>query len=157
VDLTESYFLQPYSAAGEKGTVTRESEVYNEGYKVDNVKGRIALDVEWNAKDGNLDRDIGAYRAQYDAGLIDGAVLITRTQEEIRALAYRLALEHGLPEEEARKRLQTTTTTNLPKLLPRMTRGDAGGCPVLAIAISTRCWAGQLNGVPLFPAGPALG
>jgi hypothetical protein len=62
--------LQPYAVAGETMPVLRESEVHNEGYKVDNVKGRIALDVEWNAKDGNLDRDIGAYRALYDAGLM---------------------------------------------------------------------------------------
>ena len=107
------------------------------------MKGRIALDVEWNAKDGNLDRDISAYRALYDAGLIDGAVLVTRTQEELRTLAVRLALEAGITDEDARRRLQTTTTTNLPKLLPRMTRGDAGGCPVLAVAISSRCWLGS--------------
>lgn len=68
--------LQPYSPAGETEQVIRESAVFNEGYKVDNVKGRMALDIEWNAKDGNLDRDIGAYRALYDAGLIDGAVVI---------------------------------------------------------------------------------
>jgi len=120
-----------------------ESEVFNEGYKVDNVKGRIALDVEWNAKDGNLDRDIGAYRALYDAGLIDGAVLVTRTQDDLRRLAQGLALAAGQAEEEARRRLGTTTTTNLGKLEPRMTRGDAGGCPVLAVAISAHCWVAE--------------
>ena len=30
------------------------TETVNEGYKVDNFRDRIALDVEWNAKDGNL-------------------------------------------------------------------------------------------------------
>jgi hypothetical protein len=118
-----------------------QSEVFNEGYKVDNVKGRIALDVEWNAKDGNLDRDIGAYRSLYDVGLIDGAVLITRTHEDLRQLAHRLAIEAGLSDDDARRRLGTTTTTNLGKLEPRMTRGDAGGCPLLAVAISPRCWS----------------
>ncbi|GAD23218.1 BglII/BstYI family type II restriction endonuclease [Acidovorax sp. MR-S7] len=34
--------------------------VEQEGYLVDNFKGRVALDVEWNAKDGNLDRDLWA-------------------------------------------------------------------------------------------------
>ena len=72
---------------GEHGVTVRESEVVNEGYKVDNVKGRVALDVEWNAKDGNLDRDVGAYRALYDAGLIDGAVVLTRTHDDLRELA----------------------------------------------------------------------
>ncbi len=135
--------IQPYIPAGETGPRVVESEVCNEGYKVDNVKGRIALDVEWNAKDGNLDRDIGAYRALYDAGLIDGATLVTRTHDDLRRLAQRLALAAGQSEAAAHRRLSTTTTTNLGKLEPRMTRGDAGGCPVLAVAISSRCWVGE--------------
>lgn len=131
--------ILPYRPAGETVPTVRHSEVFNEGYRVDNVKGRVALDVEWNAKDGNLDRDIGAYRALYDAGLIDCGVVVTRTQHDLRPLASELARAAGSSEAEASKRLQTTTTTNLEKLQPRMTRGDAGGCPVLAIAISARC------------------
>lgn len=129
--ITGSLRVMPYAAAGESQPHVLRTEVYNEGYKVDNVKSRVALDVEWNAKDGNLDRDIGAYRALYDAGIIDGAVLVTRTQDDLRSLGIRLA---------GRTRLGTTTTTNLVKLLPRMTRGDAGGCPLLAVAITARCW-----------------
>lgn len=37
--------------------IERLPAVEQEGYLVDNFKGRVALDVEWNAKDGNLDRD----------------------------------------------------------------------------------------------------
>jgi len=135
--------IMPYPPAGETSPSVIQNEVFNEGYKVDNVNRRVALDVEWNAKDGNLDRDIGAYRALYDAGIVDVGVLVTRTMDDLRALAQRLALEAGVPADEARKRLGTTTTTNLPKLLPRMTRGDAGGCPLLAVAISERCWVGS--------------
>jgi len=123
--------IMPYRPAGETQARVIETEVVNEGYKVDNVKGRVALDVEWNAKDGNLDRDVGAYRALYDAGIIDVGVIITRTQEPIRSLAAMLGRIDGF---------NTTTTTNLEKLEPRMTRGDAGGCPVLAIAITDRCF-----------------
>ena len=65
--------------AGESHPTLEDTEVFNEGYKVDNFVDRLALDVEWNAKDGNLDRDLSAYRALYDAALIDVAVIITRT------------------------------------------------------------------------------
>lgn len=123
--------ISPYRKAGETKTSITESVVENEGYKVDNLKGRIALDVEWNAKDGNLDRDLGAYRSLYDAALIDAGVLITRTQEDLRELALRM--------NPASTKFATTTTTNLGKLRPRLTRGDAGGCPVLAVAITARC------------------
>ena len=96
----------------------------------------MALDVEWNAKDGNLDRDIGAYRSLYDAALIDVGVLVTRTLV-LRDLGRRLGIESGMSVVQARRILGTTTTTNREKLLPRMTRGDAGGCPLLAVFICT--------------------
>ncbi len=123
--------ISPYRKVGEKESRITESIVQNEGYKVDNLKGRIALDVEWNAKDGNLDRDLSAYRALYDAALIDAGVIITRTQEDLRALALRLKPDST--------KFATTTTTNMGKLRPRLTRGDAGGCPVLAVAITAKC------------------
>lgn len=126
--------LEPWLTGGERGRTELVQEVHNEGYKVDNVKGRIALDVEWNAKDGNLDRDLSAYRAVYEAGFIDAAVLITRTIGDLQLLATRLA---------GTDRLGGTTTTNLTKLQPRMTRGDAGGCPLRAVAITARVWEPQ--------------
>lgn len=149
--ITSVLRLMPYNEAGEMNPVVRETEVYNEGYKVDNVKGRVALDVEWNAKDGNLDRDLSVYRALYDSGIIDAGVLITRTQDDLRELARRLGLRNtsgilapGLDEtaevSSSRGRLSTTTTTNLKKLEPRLTRGDGGGCPILAVAITARCF-----------------
>lgn len=133
--------LAPYG--GESKREPLVTEVTNEGYKVDNFLGRVALDVEWNAKDGNLDRDIAAYRALYDQALIDVAVIVTRTQGELRELGRQLGVEAGRSEKEARKILGTTTTTNTDKLVPRMSRGDAGGCPLLAVAICDRTWAGR--------------
>lgn len=124
----------PLREAGETNLPAIVTETRNEGYKVDNFRDRVALDVEWNAKDGNLDRDISAYRALYDAALIDAGVLITRTLE-LRDLGRGLGLAAGMSTEQAKRILNTTTTTNREKLLPRMTRGDAGGCPLLAVFI----------------------
>jgi hypothetical protein len=132
--------LMPFAEAGETEAHIEESSTANEGYKVDNVKDRIAMDLAWNAKDGNLDRDLAAYRALYEAGLIDGAVLITRTIDDLRVLGYRIRLAAGMDEKSAKKVLSTSTTTNTKKLLPRLQRGDAGGCPVLVAAICDRTW-----------------
>lgn len=132
--------IMPYRAAGENQPEVHTTPVSNKGYKVDNFKGRVALDLEWNAKDGNLDRDIGAYRALYDAGFVDVGVIVTRTQDELRTFATQLRLQAGMSEDVAKKMLATTTTTNLEKLVPRLTRGDAGGCPILAIAISSNAY-----------------
>ncbi|MDR3359961.1 MAG: hypothetical protein LBO20_04820 [Bifidobacteriaceae bacterium] len=133
--------LMPFAEVGEGDATETTTESENKGYKVDNFFGRVALDLEWNAKDGNLDRDVAAYRSLYDAGLIDVGVLITRTMDDLRKLAKRVRLEAGMSEAEAKKMLNTTTT-NLNKLLPRMRRGDAGGCPLLVIAICERTWEG---------------
>jgi hypothetical protein len=130
--VTSVLSLQPYHPAGEMTAEVVETQVLNIGYKVDNVKDRVALDVEWNAKDGNLDRDVGAYRALYDAGIIDAGVIITRTFASIRDLAIKL----GRPGAFA-----TTTVTTIEKLEPRLTRGGGGGCPILAVAITDRCYA----------------
>ena len=129
--LTSVLTLVPYRAAGEKKPAISETEVLSKGYKVDNLKDKMALDVEWNAKDGNLDRDVSAYRALYEAGIISAGVMITRTVTDLRELGHRLGRERFLA---------TTTTTNLGKLEPRLTRGDAGGCPMLAIAVTARCY-----------------
>lgn len=124
--------VMPYKTVGEKKVEEHETESVSLGYKVDNVMGRLALDVEWHAKDGNLDRDVGAYRAFYDAGIIDGGVILTRSFESIRALSIRLGRAAGFA---------TTTTTTIEKLQDRMARGDGGGCPILAVAITDRCYA----------------
>lgn len=99
-------------------------------YNVDNVKGRVALDVEWHAKDGNLDRDIAAYRSLYDSAIIDGAVMVTMTRESMRAWVLEL--------DPSSTKFGTSTTTNLEKVRPRLVRGDAGGCPILVASICRR-------------------
>ncbi len=129
-DITLTAQRKPHRPAGERLTSMQRSEVSNQGYLVDGLKNRVALDVEWNAKDGNLDRDIGTYRAMYEAGFLDAGVIVTRTQTDLRQAA--------VDAEPGTRKFGTTTTTNLDKLVPRLTRGDAGGCPVLAVAICAR-------------------
>ena len=64
--------------------VTRESKNFYDGHWVDNVKGRAVLDVEWNPKDGNLDRDLGNYVSLYESGIIDAGVIVTRGAGDFR-------------------------------------------------------------------------
>lgn len=116
------------SAVADPAVVT--SAVSSPSYLVDNVRGRVALDVEWHAKDGNLDRDIAAYRSLYDAGVIDAAVMVTQNRADMRAWAVEL--------DPHSRKFATSTTTNLEKVRPRLTRGDGGGCPILVVAICRR-------------------
>lgn len=130
-------------------TVEELAAVYQEGYLVDNFKGRVALDVEWNAKDGNLDRDLSAYRAWHEAGVISAAVLITQDRVKLKQLAERLWRDYQqtLPEEQRKPKLPidlaTSTTTNLEKAALRVRRGVMGTCPLLIVAAIPATWNQQ--------------
>lgn len=123
--------------------------VRQEGYLVDNYKGRVVLDVEWNAKDGNLDRDLASYRSWYEAGVISAGVIITKDRLSLLNLARRIWSEYQatLPEANRSTRLpidlSTSTVTAFDKAKMRVRRGVMGTCPVLIVAASERTWDGQ--------------
>ncbi|HWG67282.1 MAG TPA: BglII/BstYI family type II restriction endonuclease [Rhodanobacteraceae bacterium] len=150
VDLTTQGVL--VAKGGEE--VERLDEVYQEGYLVDNFKGRVALDVEWNAKDGNLDRDLSAYRAWHEAGVISAAVLITQDRIALKGLAERLWGDYQvtLPEDQRNRKLPidlgTSTTTNLEKAALRVRRGVMGTCPLLIVAATQATWNGNPYSAP---------
>ena len=123
--------------------------VYQEGYLVDNFKGRVALDVEWNAKDGNLDRDLSAYRTWHEAGIITAAVVITKDREPLKLLGEKIWKEYqdSLPKEQRDYTLpidlRTSTVTALDKAALRVRRGVMGVCPLLIVAANEKTWNGE--------------
>lgn len=123
--------------------------VRQEGYLVDNYKGRVVLDVEWNAKDGNLDRDLASDRSWYEAGVISAGVIITKDRPRLLTLARQIWADYqaSLPSETRAAKLPidltTSTVTAFDKAQMRMRRGVMGTCPVLIIAASERTWDGQ--------------
>ncbi len=123
--------------------------IRQEGYLVDNFKNRIVLDVEWNAKDGNLDRDLAAYRSWFEAGIISAGVIITQDRLALLALARRIWGEYQLtlPEDIRVAKLPidltTSTVTAFDKAQMRVRRGVMGSCPVLIIAANESTWNGQ--------------
>lgn len=129
--------------------IERLPPVEQEGYLVDNFKGRVALDVEWNAKDGNLDRDLSAYRAWHEAGVISAAVLITQDRTGLKSLAEKLWADYQgtLPVDQRTTKLPidlgTSTTTNLEKAALRVRRGVMGTCPLLIVAATPATWNGR--------------
>lgn len=118
-------------------------QAFIDGHKIDYVKQGVAFDLEWNSKDQTFDRDLYAFRAFHDIGIISAAVLLTRSQELnviFKALGRDLdgqgrpkLLADGKPKLIASK--YGASTTWMGKLLYRLEAGRAGGCPVLAIGI----------------------
>jgi hypothetical protein len=99
-------------------------------HKVDCFKGRVALEVEWNAKDAFYDRDLNNFRLLFDLRVIDVGLIVTRA-DSLDAVITQLG----------RKKSFGRSTTHMRKLLPRLDGGSGGGCPVLVFGITERLYA----------------
>lgn len=122
-------------------------EKYLDGHKVDYVKGRVAFDLEWNSKDQTFDRDLYAFSAFAQCGVIDVGVLVTRSEDLNRVFrAVGPALKKDGTSEVKKSGEQRATmekygasTTWMGKLLYRLNAGRNGACPVLVIGITPAC------------------
>jgi len=118
-----------------------------DGHKIDYVKGRVAFDLEWNSKDQTFDRDLYVFNAFSQCGVIDAAILLTRSEalnEVFRGLGPALKKNgeidlkpDGTPRMTRDK--YGASTTWMGKLLYRLNAGRHGGCPVLAVGIKPAC------------------
>jgi len=122
-------------------------EKYLDGHKVDYVKGRVAFDLEWNSKDQTFDRDLYAFSAFAQCGVVDVGVLVTRSEalnRVFRTVGGALKKD-GTPElkktgvERPTMEKYGASTTWMGKLLYRLNAGRNGACPVLAIGITPAC------------------
>lgn len=110
---------------------------YLDGHKVDYVKNQVAFDLEWNSKDQTFDRDLYAFSAFSQCGVVDVGVLLTRG----------FSLEpvvRNYPIKKVAKKYGASSTW-MGKLLYRLNAGRNGGCPVLAFGIRPECisdWKG---------------
>lgn len=119
---------------------TREG--FLDGHRIDFVKGKVAVDLEWNSKDQTYDRDLYAFSAFYEAGAIDVGVILTRGSGLDNAFFRRLGKvldKNGSEGAEDVFKKYGASTTWMGKLLYRLDAGRNGGCPVLAIGITPRC------------------
>lgn len=94
-------------------------------HKVDCVKNRIALEIEWNNKDPFFDRDLNNFRLLFELRAISVGVIITRCDEL-----------QDIFKELGRGSSYGASTTHMSKLLPRIEGGGGAGCPLLVFGIS---------------------
>jgi hypothetical protein len=118
--------IETYGEEGIDRTETRLDD-FMDGHKIDFVKNRVAFDLEWNSKDQTFDRDLYAFRAFHEAGVISAAVLLTRS-ESLNEVFKALKVMHKYG----------ASTTWMGKLLYRLKAGRNGGCPVLVLGITPK-------------------
>jgi hypothetical protein len=100
---------------------------YIDGHNIDYVKGKVAVDVEWNSKDQTFDRDLYAFRTFYECGVIECGAIVTRSAE-LNPVFDQLGI----------KRKYGASTTWMGKLLPRIQARRHGGCPIFVVGITPR-------------------
>lgn len=157
--LTTQLTTFPWHGSDVEEGITEDEMISDaEGHKIDNVKGRAVVDIEWNPKDGNLDRDLANYVSLYAGGMIGVGVLLIRSGE-VRGPAKDLIAEIRSFDDSIDPQVKTpnwlyrmdktppdpygtSTTANFEKLVPRLQRGDGQGCPILAVGINWSRYVG---------------
>lgn len=144
--LVKLLWKQPgFKPKGKPTSVARTREItkakFLDGHKVDYVKNKVAFDLEWNSKDQTFDRDLYAFSAFSQCGIIDVGVLLTR--------GFSLEpIVRNYPIKAVAKKYGASSTW-MGKLLYRLNAGRNGSCPVLAIGIKPDCisdWKVDDNG-----------
>lgn len=100
-------------------------------HKVDCVKERVALEIEWSNKDPFFDRDLNNFRLLFDLRAISVGVIVTKSDElsdVFRGLGKEVWDKYGW------------STTWMGKLLPRIEGGGGGGCPLLVFGITKKLY-----------------
>jgi hypothetical protein len=98
-------------------------------HRIDNVKNRVGIEVEWNNKTEFYDRDLNNFRLLHELKVLSVGVIITRVSE-LQALFDELGIgaKYG------------NSTTHWDKLIPKVNGGGAGGCPLLLVGIGKECY-----------------
>lgn len=98
-------------------------------HKIDNVKNRVGVEVEWNNKTEFYDRDLNNFRLLFEMRVLSVGVIITRLSE-----LQNLFDELGIGTKYG------NSTTHWDKLIPKVDSGGAGGCPLLLIGMGMACY-----------------
>lgn len=93
-------------------------------HQVDYYRNRIAIETEWNNKDPFYDRDLTTFRLLFELNVLSVGVIITRSSD-LQTIFNDLGRGSSFGQ----------STTHMGKLIPKLTNGASGGCPVLAFGI----------------------
>lgn len=122
-----------------KTTRTRDHEIDMFGFGTANepVPG-IAVEMEWNNKDPFYDRDLVSFQALHQEGAIAIGVIVTRSSALQEVIGKTVQSKDG-----GLKFGQSSTHWD--KLVPRVTLGGGGSCPLILIGIGPE----RIDGIEL--------
>lgn len=119
--------------------VVNEKEVVStDTHKIDYLKNRVALDLEWNSKDQTYDRDLAAFRTFFEYNKISVGIIITRSNDLDDYFKSLGTYFDKYRNEKKYTAKYGASTTHCRQLIRRLKAGRSGGCPVLAFGITKK-------------------
>lgn len=112
--------------------IVDETPIEAPTHSIDCFKNGVGLEIEWNNKDPFYDRDLNNFRLLFDLRAVNVGVIITRC-DELQAIFDGLGRGSSYGE----------STTHMRKLLPKISGGGSGGCPLLVFGISARLYVDE--------------
>lgn len=109
--------------------VVDKNEMASPTHKVDCVKNRVALEIEWSNKDPFYDRDLNNFRLLFDLRAISVGIIITKADDLSETF-----------KELGEWSKYGWSSTWMKKLLPRIEGGGGGGCPILVFGITKKLY-----------------
>ena len=104
---------------------------YISGPRVDYMKSRVAMCLEWNKKDVSFDRVLTSLRIFHEYNLISAGIIVTRAEDMTEVFKeLNIAKKYG------------SSSTHIDRLIPRIETGEAGTCPLLIAGIRKSCVEG---------------
>jgi hypothetical protein len=105
--------------------VSRESPTHG----IDCFRNKVGLEIEWNNKDPFFDRDLNNFRLLHSIDALSVGVIVTRC-DELQAIFDQLGRGGSFG----------MATTHMSKLLPKISGGGGGGCPLLVFGITRKLY-----------------
>ena len=106
-----------------------KSTIKSPTHKVDCYKNMVALEIEWNNKDPFFDRDLNNFRLLFELRAIHVGIIITRCDDL-----------QDIFDDLGRGSSYGQSTTHMSKLLPKISGGGGGGCPILVFGITKQLY-----------------
>lgn len=105
--------------------LVNDKQTFEQVRTLDHVKGRVALEIEWNNKLPFFDRDLDNFRFLHRLGSISAGIIITRF-DDLQSIFKEL----GKGEKYG------PSTTHFSKLIAKIQAGGGAGCPILVFGLA---------------------
>ncbi|PEE73679.1 hypothetical protein COM81_27575 [Priestia megaterium] len=113
-------------------TIYKDYNIVSKTHEIDLLKGKIAIEIEWNNKHQFFSRDLEAFDYLYRAGVIDAGIIITKhtsLHELFKSLGYLISTTKAVASKYGSSHTHTDKLENL-------LASNRCSCPIVVIGLT---------------------